>query len=161
MKTYEGMFLLEAGQPSFDEAVQPVRAILDRNGAEVLHMKKWDERRLAYEIEGRRRGLYVLTYFKAPPEKIAEVEHDVKLSEKVLRVLILSADHVTAERMAEPTPAESEPARREREDEGEEGRERPRSRRPAREPEAVEAKDADESDAEETPDAEETDEADK
>ncbi|NLF31818.1 MAG: 30S ribosomal protein S6 [Planctomycetes bacterium] len=122
MKTYEGMFLLDAGQPSFDEAVQPIQAVLERNKAEVIHLKKWDERRLAYEIRGRRRGLYVLTYFKADPLSITSIERDVQLNESILRVLILSADHVSAETMAAPTPAETEPHRREgAEETGEQG----------------------------------------
>lgn len=112
MKTYEGMFLLDAGQPNFDEAVQPIQAVLDRNEASVVHMKKWDERRLAYEIGGRRRGLYVLTYFKADPEAIGRIERDVQLNESILRVLILAADHVSGETMETLTPAEAESKRR-------------------------------------------------
>lgn len=117
MKTYEGMFLLDAGQPNFDEAVAPIRAIFDRYGVEVLQMKKWDERRLAYEIAGRRRGLYVLTYFRAEPDRISPMEHDVQLNEKILRVLITSADHVSQEQMNAPVPAEMEPSRREDDEE--------------------------------------------
>lgn len=107
MKTYEAMFLLDAGQPSFESAVEPIQLMLGRYNAEILQMKKWDERRLAYDVKGRRRGLYVLAYFKAAPETLSEIENDAKLSDQILRVLILSADHVSAETMAEPTPAES------------------------------------------------------
>jgi small subunit ribosomal protein S6 len=109
------MFLLDAGQTSFEEAVEPIRDVLNRSGAEVLSLKKWDERRLAYEIDGRRRGLYVLAYFKVDPLKVTEIEHDVKLNERILRALILTADGLTEEKMALPTPAEAEPMRRESE----------------------------------------------
>ena len=111
MKTYEAMFLLDAGQPNFEEAAAPIRSILDRSGAEVIHLKKWDERRLAYEIKGRRRGLYVLVYFRADPLKVTEIEHDIRLNEKILRAMILSGEDLTAEKMAQPTPAEVEPPR--------------------------------------------------
>lgn len=107
MKTYEAMFLLEAGQANFEEAVAPIRTIFTRNQVEVLHLKKWDERRLTYEIRGRRRGMYVLSYFKVDPLKITEIERDAKLEEKVLRSLILQANEVSPEVMAAPTPAES------------------------------------------------------
>jgi len=113
LKTYEGMFLLDAGQSDFDEAVQPIRAVLDRNQAELVHLKKWDERRLAYEIRGRRRGLYVLAYFRSDPAAIGRIERDVQLNESILRLLILSADHLSDEAMATPTPAEAEINRRE------------------------------------------------
>ncbi len=112
LKTYEGMFLVETGQPNFDESVVPIQTIFERNDAEVLQLKKWDERRLAYDIRGRRRGLYVLAYFKADPEKISDIERDVQLSEPVLRVLILAAENVTPAQLAVPTPADSARPRR-------------------------------------------------
>lgn len=111
-KTYEGMFLLDAGDPDFEAAAAPVRELLDRAQAEVLSLKPWDDRRLAYDIEGRRRGLYVLAYFKAEPERIAEMDHDIQLSEKILRAMVLSADHVKDERIQAETPATLAAARR-------------------------------------------------
>ncbi|MFP4106332.1 MAG: 30S ribosomal protein S6 [Phycisphaerae bacterium] len=104
-RTYEGMFLLDAGNPNADEAVAPVRNVLARSDAEVVSLKPWDERKLAYEIKGRRRGLYVLTYFKADPEKVKDIERDVQLDEKVLRVLILKVDDLTDEMINADTPA--------------------------------------------------------
>jgi small subunit ribosomal protein S6 len=125
------MFLLEAGQPNFEEAVAPIRTIFTRSGVEVLHMKKWDERRLTYEIRGRRRGLYVLSYFKADPLKITEIERDAKLDEHVLRSLILLAEDVSAETMAAKTPAETHVGRPEDHERGEDDDRdyRPRRRR--------------------------------
>lgn len=105
MKTYEGMFVLDAGNPDFNAASEPARALLTRCDAEVLSMKPWDERRLAYDIKGRRRGLYVLTYFKADPERIAELERDCQLDERILRLLILRCDHPTEELVNADTPA--------------------------------------------------------
>ena len=106
-KTYEGMFLLDAGNPDFQAASEPVRHILTRYEAEILSFKPWDERKLAYEIRGRKRGLYVLTYFKADPLKIAEIEHDCELDERVLRQLILRRDRITDEQINAETPATS------------------------------------------------------
>jgi ribosomal protein S6 len=104
-RTYEGLFLLDAGNPDFDAASQPVRGILDRREAEVLALKPWDERRLAYPIRGRKRGLYVLTYFRVSPDQIDEIEHDCRLDERILRSMILRRDHATAEQIEAETPA--------------------------------------------------------
>jgi small subunit ribosomal protein S6 len=101
------MFLLDAGQPSADAAMEPVQKILQRYGAEVLSIKPWDERRLAYEIEGRHRGLYILAYFRMDPQNVTEFEHDCKLSEDILRVLIIRKDHLTEEEINAETPASS------------------------------------------------------
>ncbi len=105
VKTYEGMFLLEAGNVDFQAASEPVRAILTRYGAEILSIKPWDERKLAYEIRGRKRGLYVLTYFKADPLKIVEIEHDCELDERLIRQLILRRDKLKPEEINAETPA--------------------------------------------------------
>ena len=110
-KTYEAMFLLEPGS-DFEATSAPVREVLARAGAEVLSLKPWDERRLAYDIKGQRRGLYVLTYFKAEPARIAELEHELQLNEKILRAMMLSADHLKAETIHAETPATFSAARR-------------------------------------------------
>ena len=105
-KTYEGMFLVDTGKADFSQASQPVQSILDRNQVQVIAIKPWDERRLAYEVSGRKRALYVLTYFKADPLSITAIEHDCNLSDDILRVLILKRDNLTDEQIQTKTPAE-------------------------------------------------------
>lgn len=102
--TYEGMFLVDSSS-DFEAASEPVKSILTRYGAELLAFKPWDDRKLAYEIRGRKRGLYVLSYFKADPQKIVEIEHDCELDERVLRQLILRKDRLTQEQIDAVTPA--------------------------------------------------------
>lgn len=100
MNQYEAMFLLD---PTFGAAWEnceaEVRRILGRAEAEIVFCQKWDERRLAYKVKGRKRGVYALTYFKAGADKIAGIERDAQLSENVLRVLVLRADDITPDRM--------------------------------------------------------------
>jgi small subunit ribosomal protein S6 len=115
MKTYEAMFLLEAGQGDFEIASEPIRTVLSRAGAEVLSINLWDERRLAYEIKGQKRGTYVLTYFKLDPAKVVELEHDCQLNDAILRVLIIRKDNLKDEELNAPTPAMIATAERERE----------------------------------------------
>lgn len=95
---YEAMFLLSTAQAAdFGGAITHINEILGRSQAEVIAMKKWDERRLAYEIDGNKRGVYILAYFKAPNELLGNLERDLRLSEKITRSLILRADHISAE----------------------------------------------------------------
>ena len=105
MKTYEAMFLLEAGQSDFEAACEPIQAVLRRSGGELISSNLWDERRLAYEIKGQKRGMYVLTYFKLDPAKVVELEHDCQLNEGILRVLIIRRDNLKDEELNAPTPA--------------------------------------------------------
>ncbi len=94
--TYEALFLLNANYAtgSWDAAKSEVEHILHRANAEILHLRKWDERRLAYEISGNKRGVYVLAFFKCEGPKVAGIERDVQLSENIIRVLVLKADHL-------------------------------------------------------------------
>jgi len=95
---YEGMFLFpQSAAADFAGVISHINEILDRAGAEVLAMKKWDERRLAYDIKGNKRGLYILAYFKADRSKLAGIERDCNLSELLLRSLVLRADHIPTE----------------------------------------------------------------
>ena len=105
VKTYEGMFLLDAGNPDFQAASEPVRNVLGRYEAEILSIKPWDERRLAYQIRGRKRGLYALVYFKVNSSRLVEIQRDCQLDEKILRTLLLHKDRLTEEVIQAETPA--------------------------------------------------------
>lgn len=102
-KLYEAMFLLrqEAVANDFSGCVEFVRTSFERAEAEVLVFKRWDERRLATEFKGQRRGVYLLAYFNAPGARIAGIERDCVLSEQVLRCLITRADHLGEAELAE------------------------------------------------------------
>lgn len=95
---YEGMFLFpQSATADFEGVVDHVKEILSRADAEVIAMRKWDERRLAYDIKGNKRGLYILVYFKADRSRIVGIERDCNLSETLLRSMIIRADHVPTE----------------------------------------------------------------
>ena len=97
---YEAMFLIgQAVAADLSGVIQHINEVLARGNAEVIAMRKWDERRLAYEIRGQKRGLYILVYFRAPGPDVAHIERDCNLSEKILRTLILRADHLTQDEM--------------------------------------------------------------
>ena len=103
---YEGMFLLDAGKGTFEVTAEPLQKILARSEVDVVMMKQWDERKLAYEIKDRKRGLYVLTYLKMDPAKVVEVEHECQLSEDILRMLLIRMDSISDENLSANTPAE-------------------------------------------------------
>ena len=101
MNTYEGMFLFpQIASSDLKSAQEHVEYLIGRGEGEIISLAKWDERRLAYEIKGNRRGLYFLTYFKATGEGAIEIERQVNLSEQLLRAMILKADLVPADVIA-------------------------------------------------------------
>jgi len=109
LKVYEGMFLLRAGEAAADSQIDVVRGIIEKQKGVIREIRKWDERKLAYEIGKHKRGLYVLSYFEAPPEAIDQIRKECRLSEEVIRVLIVNVEkHKRAEEVAtEPQKKES------------------------------------------------------
>jgi small subunit ribosomal protein S6 len=94
VNVYECMFLLDTNKVAGDvpAATKQLHGILERNQAEVLASRPWDERRLAYPINGHKKGLYYLTYFRTEGKNVATIEHDCALNETIMRALILKVD---------------------------------------------------------------------
>jgi len=102
-RLYEAMFLVDSTDSSqnWDEIIGTIKTILERAKAEIVSIKKWDVRKLAYKINGKTRGTYILCYFRAAAERLQDIEKDIQLSEQIMRVLILSAETRDAENVEE------------------------------------------------------------
>ncbi len=103
-RLYEGMFLVDSAI-AWDQVTGRITTLLEKYEGNVTDLKKWDERRLAYEIKGKNRGLYVLVYFEMPTGMLHELERDIHLSEDIMRAMILRTDAMTEEDLQRPTPA--------------------------------------------------------
>jgi small subunit ribosomal protein S6 len=99
---YEGLFLMsqQAGG-DLGGSVRFITEILQRAGAEILTVQKWDDRKLAYPVQGQKRGTYILSLFRVGGVQIANIERDCNLSDEVARVLILRGDHMGETEIAE------------------------------------------------------------
>ncbi len=117
---YEGMFILDAGRYARDPAAaaKQVETLLAEQDAEVLVSRLWEERRLAYPINGQRKGVYWLTYFKLPPDNVKQLNRQTEINDTVLRHLVLRlhpqlADAIVAHALdlaTDSNPPEDEPA---------------------------------------------------
>ncbi|MBN2217612.1 MAG: 30S ribosomal protein S6 [Pirellulales bacterium] len=116
---YEGMFILDSNRygRNPESVVGQIPKMIEEIGGELLVSRLWEERRLAYPIQGHRKGTYWLTYFRAPGGEVAGLERKCQLSETILRVLFLKVDSrivdtLIAHAQAGPTssapPAEKE-----------------------------------------------------
>jgi small subunit ribosomal protein S6 len=108
-RLYEGMFLVESNLAAQDwqKVIDEIQRIVKRADAEVVSLKKWDDRRLTYDIRGKSRGTYILVYFNCDTDKVKGIERDVQLSELIMRVLVLRTDKMTPEDIEKATPAET------------------------------------------------------
>jgi len=88
---YECMFILDASKVAGNEeaADKQVRTILEKNNAEVLVCRKWDERKFTYPIKKQKKGIYWLAYFSSEGKNLVPIEHDCALNEMILRQMVL------------------------------------------------------------------------
>jgi small subunit ribosomal protein S6 len=95
-RLYEGMFLLDnqVVREDWKSAKALVAEALQKHGAKLRTLRRWEERKLAYPIQGRKRATYFLGYFEIAVAELPALRRDLDLSEKVLRHLILSCEAV-------------------------------------------------------------------
>lgn len=91
MRKYEIMYII---RPDLDEEQQNAvkerfHKVLVENGAEVREVEEMGKRRLAYEIDGYRDGIYVVLYVTAAPEAINEFDRLMKIHDDVIRFMII------------------------------------------------------------------------
>jgi small subunit ribosomal protein S6 len=95
------MFILDSNRYSRDPAGVPrkIDDLIKKLGGEVLVSRLWSEQKLAYPINGHSKGTYWLTYFRVDSRAIAELNHQTKLNDSVLRSLVLAIDPRLVETM--------------------------------------------------------------
>jgi small subunit ribosomal protein S6 len=112
---YETTFILEPGldENRLNEEIEKVSHWITDLGGSVLEVQRWGKRRLSYEINKKRDGIYTLILHESPGPVVREVERRMSIDESVLRVL--SVLHVPIE--VPPVDPEAAVAAAEAEDE--------------------------------------------
>lgn len=107
-RLYESMYVIDANLT--DDQVDSIIAkytklVADQDG-EVRAVGRWDKRRMAYEVKGRREGLYILMFFEAEPNVTRELDRVYRISDDVFRHLItrVEPEHVDTSRIDHPQP---------------------------------------------------------
>lgn len=87
MKRYETLYIVPSAL-TFEEAREVAlkyRAFAEERGAEIERLEDMGQRKLAYEINGHFDGRYVLMVYRAPSSVPAELGHQMRLDERVIR----------------------------------------------------------------------------
>jgi len=96
MRHYEAMYLVEA--ETTDEALVPImekyQKVITDMGGTVGETGKWENgrRRLTYEIDGRREGMFVLMNFEGNPDVPLELDRIFRINDDVFRHIIVRQD---------------------------------------------------------------------
>ena len=88
---YEGLFIFDAGRFGRDRAALPtnLEEQITTRGGEVLVSRIWEERRLAYPINGQRKGVYWLMYFRLNGDALTEVTRFCHQNDGILREMFV------------------------------------------------------------------------
>ena len=91
---YETMYILrpELGDEQIEQAIAKYENFLKEQGATDLQIQMRGKRRLAYEINRQREGVYVQMNYEAPGTAIAPMERAMRLSEEVIRYLTIKLE---------------------------------------------------------------------
>ncbi|RTE06666.1 30S ribosomal protein S6 [Paenibacillus whitsoniae] len=92
MRKYELMFIIRTDieQEVVQSTVEKFQAIISNGGGEIAKTDLMGKRRLAYEINKFRDGHYVLVNFNAEPAVVSELDRVLKISDEVIRHLIVN-----------------------------------------------------------------------
>lgn len=115
MNQYEVMYVVDAAleDSARSELINRFAELVAKNGGEVERIDEWGKRRLAYAINDKPEGYYVLVTFKGPSELPREIERNMGISEDVLRCLIIKLEekkHSVKPRPVRPAAPVAAPA---------------------------------------------------
>ncbi len=99
MNHYETVFILTPvlSDDQMKEAVEKFKGVLTQNGAEIVNEELWGLRKLAYPIQKKSTGFYVLLEFTAEPTIVKKLETAFRRDERVLRFLTFRLDKYAVE----------------------------------------------------------------
>lgn len=103
---YETMYILRSdlGEEQVEQAISKYQNLLREQGAEQIEIQHRGKRRLAYEINKQRDGIYVQMNYQGPGTLVAPLERAMRLSEEVMRYLTIKQE------VTEETPESDENA---------------------------------------------------
>ena len=91
---YETMYILrpDLGEEQVEQAINKYQNFIQEQGASQVEIQHRGKRRLAYEINRQRDGIYIQMNYKGPGTLIAPLERAMRLSEEVIRYLTIKQE---------------------------------------------------------------------
>jgi small subunit ribosomal protein S6 len=109
LRDYEVLYIVRADldDDKVQDVIKRVNTLIERAGGAAERTNLWGKRKLAYEVKHQKEGAYVLQDFQIDPQRIPELEAALKITEEVLRHLIVRKPEKAAPALAvAPPPAE-------------------------------------------------------
>ena len=108
MRDYEVLYIVRADldDDKVQDAVKRVNTLIERSGGATERTNLWGKRKLAYDVKHQKEGAYVLQDFRLDPNRVPELEAALKITEEVLRHLIVRKPEKATPAAVTPPPAE-------------------------------------------------------
>jgi small subunit ribosomal protein S6 len=93
-RIYEELFIIRPDEPEeqIDQLIEQLTALIANHGGNVDKSEKWGVRKLAYRVDKRNEGFYVLLQFSAQPDAVHELERRLRVSDQVIKFLTVRVD---------------------------------------------------------------------
>ena len=106
---YESMFIVDVtgGEDAVKASVEKFVGLINTNSETVYEVNEWGKRRLAYPINDKPEGYYVVVTFKADPEFPAEFERLANIDESILRSMVIRLESEPVVKAQEPVVEET------------------------------------------------------
>lgn len=97
MRTYESLYILrpDLQEEEVEALAKEVESQITGDGGTIVRSEIWGKRRLAYEVQKCSEGYYILVRFTATPTFVARLENYFRLTDAVIRYLMLNFDERT------------------------------------------------------------------
>jgi small subunit ribosomal protein S6 len=108
LRDYEVLYIVraDADDEKVQDAVKRVNTLIERSGGTAERTNLWGKRKLAYEVKHQNEGAYVLQDFQLDGDRVPELEAALKITEEVLRHLIVRKPEKVVPTAVTPPPAE-------------------------------------------------------
>ena len=103
MRTYEALYIInpELDDSAIQTVVSDVEKMITNSNGSIVRSDVWGKRKLAYTIQKHTDGVYVVLRFLANPDSIKRLEQQLKLTESIIRYMVLYLDEKTLKLEAE------------------------------------------------------------
>lgn len=92
----------EVVDEQLEAAINNISSFITGKGGAISEITRWGKRTLAYPIKHHITGTYILARFTLKPAACKEMESNLKISEQVLRHLLIKLDVMPAPKAAAP-----------------------------------------------------------
>lgn len=94
LSDYESIFIARSSLSEEDVAglTEKVKAIIEKNGGQIIKTENWGKKKLAYEVKKEKKGIYVMFHIKGPGALVSELERNLNIQDGIIKFMTVKLD---------------------------------------------------------------------